>query len=254
MTMPKPAPSDPPPRPPAGLWPGLSLVAPLPGGARNVVWRARDGAGREWVVKSTAHCEAALAWLAPVQAAAQAAGLIVPEPLRDGAGRRAPGGWCAEPFVAGRPGTAADLAQLGPRLAAFHDAARALPARPGLPGMAGAPLPEGLAPDLAAALAAAFAPMAGAAIGAIHGDLNPGNLIMTPAGPALIDWDEARRDWLFLDEIAARPATPPEARAALGVEILSCLGPEPARAAALTQRLLALPPLGASPAAPRGQD
>lgn len=241
-------------RPPAEFWPGLSLVAPLAGGARNVVWHARDGAGRDWVLKSTGHAEAALAWLEPVHAAARAAGLRVPEAARAPDGRRAPGGWCAEPFLVGRTGTPADLACLAPRLAAFHAAVRDLPARPGLPGTAEAPLPADLRPDLAAALAAALAPMAGAAAGAIHGDLNPGNLIVTPEGPALIDWDEARRDWHFLDQIATRPASDPEARAALAVEILSCRGPEPARAAELTQRLLGPAPLQASPADRRRQD
>ena len=240
--------------PPAGIWPGLSAIRPLPGGARNSVWHARDTAGRDWVLKSTTHSEAALAWLDPVFAAARGAGLIVPEPARTPDGRRAPGGWCAEPFVEGRPGTPADLVRLGERLAAFHAATRALPPRPGLPDAAEIALPDGLSSSVKAALRSALAPMNGAATGAIHGDLNPGNLIETPTGPALIDWDEARRDWLFLDQIATRPASPAEARAALAVEILSCLGPEPERAAELTQRLLTLDPLDASHAEGRAQD
>ncbi len=257
MTTGTPHAANPPPsapRPPEGLWPGLVPIAPLAGGARNAVWSARDADGRDWVVKSTGHSEAALAWLVPLHAAARAAGLRVPEPLRASDGRRAPGGWCAEPFLVGRHGTPADLARLAPQLAAFHAAVRDLPARPGLPGAAEAPLPAELPSDLAAALATALAPMAGAAVGAIHGDLNPGNLILTPEGPALIDWDEARRDWHFLDQIATRPASDPEARAALAVEILSCRGPEPARAAELTQRLLDPTLLQASPAERRRQD
>lgn len=258
QTPPQTPPQIPPLRPPAGLWPGLSLIAPLPGGVRASVWRARDAAGRDWVLKSTGLSEAALDWLTPVQAAARAAGLICPALCRSADGRRAPGGWTAEPFVQGRPGQAADLASLAPRLAAFHAGARALTARAGRPALGAGPLPEDAAPGSppgpapgsppgplprlgAAALRAALAPMAGAPEGVIHGDLHPGNLILTAEGPALIDWDEARRDWLFLDQIAARPPTAAEARAALAVEILACLGPEPERAAALTQRLCAAP-------------
>lgn len=227
---------------PATAWTGLRPERRLAGGARAEVWLARDSAGAGWVLKSTAHSEAALEWLAPLHAAARAAGLAVPALCRHGSGRLAPGGWSCEPFIAGRPGSAADLAALAPRLATFHAAARALPPRPGLPGVAeGAPRPADLPPELATALLAAFAPMVGAPTGAIHGDLNPGNLIVAETGPALLDWDESRRDWLFLDEICTRTPSPSEARAALAVETLACWGPEPARAQALTQRLFAAP-------------
>lgn len=219
-------------------WPGLRPLGRLQGGARAEVWRAEDAAGGQWVLKTTQHGEAALAWLAPVQAAARQAGFVVPGLLRSPSGLWAPGGVTCEPFVPGRAAGPADLPALGPRLRAFHAAALALPPRPGLPALAfGADLPADLPAPLAAQIRAALAPVAGAAAGAVHGDLNPGNVILTEAGPALIDWDEARRDALFLDEIATRPASDAESLAALAVEILSCWRPEPARARALAQRL-----------------
>jgi len=223
---------------PAGLWPGLQPLRALAGGARAAVWLAEDARGKRWVLKSTLHGEEALDWLGPVQAAARAAGFAVPELARDPAGHLAPGGWTAEPFVAGRPARPEDLPGLAPRLAAFHAATAALPPRPGLPGAAeSAPFPDDVPSPLADLLRAALAPMRAAPRTAIHGDLNPGNVILTEAGPALIDWDEARRDWIFLDQIATRAPTPAEARAALAVEILSCWRPEPARARALATRL-----------------
>lgn len=249
------------PLPPADLWPGLTVIAPLTGGARNTVWRARDAAGSDWVLKSTSHRAEALEWLVPLHAAARSAGFVVPQmawrPVQTAASGAASGhvaGWTCEPFLPGATARPADLTTLAPRLARLHACAAALPPRPDLPGACDAPLPADLSPDLVRALRAALAPMAGAPVGAIHGDLNPGNLLFTPEGPALIDWDEARRDWLFLDQIATRPPTPAEARAALAVEILSCLGPEPDRAAELTQRLLRAPPPEASPAAPPAQE
>lgn len=225
---------------PPRSWPQLRVLRPLAGGARAAVWLAEDAQGAHWVLKSTGHGAAALQWLGPVQAAARAAGFIVPALRVDASGQRAPEDWTAEPFVEGRPATAGDLPGLGPRLAAFHAATATLPPRPGLPGAAeGAPFPADLPAPLAAALNAALAPMREAPLAAVHGDLNPGNLILTAAGPALIDWDEARRDWRFLDEIATRTATPDEARAALAVEVLSCWRPEPARARTLARRLQA---------------
>lgn len=224
--------------PPPDLWPGLTPLRRLEGGARCAVWLATDRAGAEFVLKSTTHSEAALAWLGPVHAAARAAGLLAPALLRAANGELAPSGWSCEPFVPGRPALPADLPALAPRLAAFHAASAALPPRPGLTGTAeGAAFPTDLPADLAQALRAALAPLHGAPRAAIHGDLNPGNLILTTEGPALIDWDEARRDWRFLDTIATRPASQAEARAALAVEILSCWHPEPARARALARRL-----------------
>lgn len=231
----------------AQFWPGLSPLRPLPGGARAKVWLAEDSRGGQWVLKTTLHSEPALDWLAPVQAAARQAGFVVPGLVRSPSGLWAPGGVSCEPFVPGLPAGPADLPApfapiSAPRLRAFHAKAQALPPRPGLPGLALATalatdLPADLPAPLAADLRAALAPMAGADIGTVHGDLNPGNVILTKDGPALIDWDEARRDALFLDEIATRPPSDAESLAALAVEILACWAPEPARARSLAKTL-----------------
>lgn len=80
-------------------------------------------------------------------------------------------------------------------------------------------------PRLVARLRAAWTACADAPVGPIHGDLCAGNLIVTPGGPALIDGDEARSDFRFLDEIAARPATPSGASAHTAFEIAARAAP-----------------------------
>lgn len=214
-------------------------LEPIGAGARNAVFRCGD-----LVLKSTRRSEAALRWLTPVQAAARRAGFVISDSVPARNGRLIAGNWTAERFLPGRPAEGGELAALASRIAAFHRAARWLPPRPGCPGMA-ALLRVGRGGDvalpamprpLAKAIRAAFAAVAGTAQGVVHGDLNPGNVILTAGGPALIDWDESRRDALFLDRAALglrlRPA---ERRAALAWEIACCWGPEPARARRLAR-------------------
>ena len=225
-------------RPEISAWPDLRLIGPLAGGARNAIWRAEGPDRRSWVIKSTSHSEAALRWLLPVHDAARHAGIVVPALCENSNGLLAPMGWTCEPVIEGPLASAADLTMLAPRLTAFHQLAAKLPPRPGLEGYCTNPVrPADLPSGLAGRIDAALAPMATAATGTIHADINPGNVILTEAGPALIDWDEARHDWLFLDQITTRQASPPEARAALACEILNCWNPEPERARSLAARL-----------------
>ena len=92
----------------------VTVLAPLPGGHRNPVWRVAR-AGVALVAKHTTRSESALRWLIPVQEAARAAGFTVPALLPAGDGRLVAGGVTLEPFVEGRPGQAADLPALAPR-------------------------------------------------------------------------------------------------------------------------------------------
>lgn len=54
---------------------------------------------------------------------------------------------------------------------------------------------------------------------AIHGDLQPTNILIGTDGAALIDWDEARVDYQFLDELCWRAPTDTERSAHLAIEI-----------------------------------
>lgn len=139
-------------------------------------------------------------------------------------------GWTLEPFLQGRPGTAADRASLD--LRRFRAAARGLPPRP-----SPAPrLPHGWT----------RLTRLGGLTGPIHGDLHPGNLLRTNAGIAVIDWEEARIGPLAVDDAA--PGSPDHARA----ELAACAAAEPDRSRALARGLLARPPRRRRPLHERG--
>ena len=86
--------------------------------------------------------------------------------------------------------------------------------------------------DLVVALRAAWARMTGAEV-ALHGDLRESNILMTPQGPALLGWNNARRDLAIYDAGAVQTASPPQIRARLAWEIACCWTLEPTRAKAL---------------------
>lgn len=219
---------------------GLSApLEPIGAGARNAVYRCADT-----VLKSTRRSEASLRWLGPVHAAARRAGLIVPEPMRTNGGHLVHEGWTAERFLPGPLATRRDLAALGVSMSRLHDLTRHLPARPDMPGMAeilttgkGGDLDLSQMPsDLVDEVLAAFSAVKDSETGAIHGDLNPGNVILTESGPALTDWDESRRDALFFDHAALnKPVTAAQSRAALAWEIACCWQIEPQRARRLAR-------------------
>lgn len=77
-------------------------------------------------------------------------------------------------------------------------------------------------PALARACRAALAPVAGRGQAAIHGGLNPGNVLIPAEGPpALLDWDECRLDKPLLDRaaLAGGPVPPALERARIAWEV-----------------------------------
>jgi hypothetical protein len=210
-------------------------IRPLPGGHRNQVWLV-DTPGGLAVAKSTRHGAKALGWLAPLQAAARVAGFIVPAFRHLSDGGLLANGWTIEDWLPGPAFAATDIATLAPRLRAFHAATPAMPQRPGLHSLPDAPTAH-LPPDIAALCRSALHPFAGQPTRAIHGDISASNLIHTPDGPALIDWDEARVDLAILDLIHVRPADPAEIRAHLAGEVITGWAVEPAHAQACARRL-----------------
>ena len=223
----------------------LAPVRPLPGGHRNAVWLVQ-GEGGLWVAKSTRRTEAALAWLAPLQDAARMAGFVVPD-LRQTKRGHAPEGWTLERHVTGTVPSARDMNALSPMIAAFRGQQPRLPQRPGfcsLPDLlhlshGGDIALEDLPQEVRTLCRAAWHPFANAPVLPIHGDLTASNILMTAQGPALFDWDEARVDLPFLDEIALRPLSTAETRAHLALEIASGWRLEPERAPSLFPRLRA---------------
>ncbi|MEH7826526.1 phosphotransferase [Gemmobacter denitrificans] len=223
---------------------GATPLHPLSGGHRNAVWRA-DLAGRPMVAKSTRRSDAALRWLFPLQAAARQVGFIVPHLIETPSGP-APNGWTLEALVEGHAATAPALAALAPRISAFHATTGDLPQRPGFASCRELPqvLRGGdidltqLPNEVGEICASAWRGLAGTDC-AIHGDLCAANIILGPDGPALIDWDEARKDLPFFDLVATSPMSADQKRAHLAWEVASCWQAEPTRARALLLELRA---------------
>ncbi|MFZ5964195.1 phosphotransferase [Thalassococcus sp. BH17M4-6] len=209
-------------RPDLSRWGVSAPLRPLPGGARNRVFRT-VGLDRDLVFKSTRRSPEALKWLDPVQEAARVAGFHVPGLIPSLRGHLAESGWTAEPLIPGLPATRSDLAGLSPRITAFHLLTSALPQRPGFASAAdllsqdrGGDIDLSIMPTgLVTALRAAWRPILDHPTCAIHSDLNPGNVILTEDGPVLLDWDEARRDAPLFDLACLGPSNPVADRAAV---------------------------------------
>ncbi len=216
----------------------VTLVAPLTTAPSQSVWRVELD-GRAMVAKATRRDQAALAWLLPVQAAARAAGFLVPE-MRATPRGFAPSGWVLETFMDGRPTLPVQMHALHPMLRALHRMAGAVDQRPGFAStrdlmardLGGDVNLAQMPADLVVALRAAWARMTGAEV-ALHGDLRESNILMTPQGPALLGWNNARRDLAIYDAGAVQTASPPQIRARLAWEIACCWTQEPTRARAL---------------------
>ncbi len=218
--------------PPASL--GLHPRRRLTGGHRNTVWLC-EGPNGAVVAKSTCRTEAQLRWLAPLHAAARASGFQVPAQHPAPTGQLSHHGWTLEPWVEGPAARPADMRALAPHIRAFHTLCPPLTQRPGF-----AALPDlltqtrsgdtdltALPAEVLSHLRSTWAAVAHVPAHAIHGDLGPGNLILTASGPCLIDWDEARVDLPFLDLIHAAELPPAAQAAHCALEIASCWQAEP---------------------------
>ncbi|MBW6417277.1 phosphotransferase [Celeribacter sp. PS-C1] len=231
--------------PPIHLWGISAPLEPLGDGHRNTVFRTSELA-QDLVFKSTRRSEAQLKWLAPVHDAAEAAGFTVTRLIAAKNGRMAAQGWTCEPFIEGRPFQPEDLPQIADQIDAFHRHAAGIAQRPDfcsssdlLTETSGGDVDLCALPaDLIALCRKAWGALKGE-IDVIHGDLTAGNLIHTEAGPALIDWDEARVDYLSFDTLRTRPASASasEKSAALAWEVASSWTLEPEHAA-LVERVL----------------
>ena len=195
----------------------------LEGGFRNEVHLV-ERAGELVVTKTTRRSAAALAWLEPVQALAREAGFVVPSFIRSERGRMLENGCTLETFVKGRAVTAAEARQALPLIVRFHALSANWAQRPGfaaaedlLHGERGGDADlSTMPPDLVERCREAWRPLVGRPRAAVHGDLNPANLLKTPQGLALVDWDEARADAPAFDTFTLnREEVPPELKAAL---------------------------------------
>lgn len=203
-----------------GAW-GAEVLGPMTGGARSQLWRV-EVAGRPCVARRVTVGEASLRWLARLQAVALSQGLRLAPMLPAPSGALTVGGWTVEPWLEGRPGTAADLPELRRGLGRMHRASRRFPARPGFVTR----LPLRL-------------PSPGGEVAAVHGDVHPGNVLrLSGGGLALIDWEEARLGDIRLDLGFPRNAAGRAAHVA--AEVAACWRVEPERARRMARILRAI--------------
>lgn len=191
------------------LWGGNACrLRRLTGGAANDVWSLRIG-GTLAVARLGRRSDADLAWEAGLMRHLDRAGLAVPLPIPAADGRLSVGGLTVMTWVEGiPPATAADWRRVAETLRRLHRLTPGWPQRPGWRSSGDLlSATTGTRIDLAAMPAegvarcrAAWARLAGRPTSVVHGNpANPGNVRMTAAGAALIDWDEAHVDVPDLD-------------------------------------------------------
>lgn len=227
----------------------FKVLRQLEGGHRNLSLLVQRSDDALFVAKTTTRSDAALAWAARLQAQARQIGIETPVYIPAPNGTYTNNGLTLEPFVEGRPARAEDLASLRPSLARLRKATSNWPQRPGFASATallsietGGDVDLNLMPThIAAACRAAWQKLAGRRETAIHGDLNPSNLLIGAGGqPILLDWDEARRDSPLFDLAALGYPSKVLAHAALAWEVAVGCQTEPAYAKSLAHRLLEL--------------
>jgi Ser/Thr protein kinase RdoA (MazF antagonist) len=194
-------------QPSVAPWRGVELVEPLTGGNRNQVYLARRG-GRRLVVRTSTRSAEALDWEIRLLEFLAAAGLAVPVPLPGDDGRPQADGVMVTDFIDGRPPRdAAEWRLVVDVLARLHETTRGWPQRPGfastrqlLTGDRGGDVRlDAMPADGAAAVRAAWRPLATGDECVVHGDVGGGNILVDGSRVTLLDWDEARVDVPWFD-------------------------------------------------------
>jgi Ser/Thr protein kinase RdoA (MazF antagonist) len=236
--------------PPIGLWGVEAPLAPLAGGHRNRAFRTA-GLERDVVFKTTRRLPEAIEWLAPVFGIAEGSGFAVPWAIKSRTGRYVEHGWTCEIFIQGRAFRDAEMRHVRAPMLRFHAATKAVAQRPGFLAagdfihcdVGGDVDLRGMPADIVAACRAAWSRIAERPVCAVHGDLNPGNLLWTADGKiALLDWDECRVDAALFDGAAIGWDRDEERLAVLAWEVACSWHLEPAYARHLAAKLPLSPP------------
>ena len=194
-------------RPPTEKWAISTELVPLPGGHRNAVFLSTN-LTQNVVFKSTRRSPASLEWLSKVHERARHVGFVVPRLLKSNTCNLIEDGWTCEEFIEGVQIEPRDLRCIAPNVRRFHKAASYLPQRPqfqsskGLLSVStGGDVDLNKMPgELVQKCRDAWRAVASRDESIIHGDLNAGNVLVTPEHRfALIDWDECRRDLVLFD-------------------------------------------------------
>ena len=183
---------------------GVELLA---GGVANQVWSVRVN-GDLAVGRLGVRSEADLGWETELLHQLDREGLTVPVPIPTTDGRLFADGLVVMTSVeGGPPQTQADWRRVAVVLGQLHRLTQGWPQRPGwrsstdlLHAETGTRIDLGAMPaEGVARCRAAWARLTAGQRCVVHGDPNPGNIRMTAAGVALIDWDEAHVDVGDLD-------------------------------------------------------
>jgi Ser/Thr protein kinase RdoA (MazF antagonist) len=192
----------------------VTRVEPLTGGVANQVWSVRLK-GQLAVARLGARSAADLAWETDLLRYLDGEGLTVPVPFETLDGRLFADGLVVMSYVEGAsPETEADWRRVAQMLRHLHRLTRGWPQRPGwrsstdlLDVEAGTKVDLGAMPrEGVARCRAAWARLAGRETCVVHGDPNPGNILMTADRVAMIDWDESHVDVPDLDLVLPQNA------------------------------------------------
>lgn len=182
-------------------------IGPLSGGVANDVWSVRLR-GRLAVGRLGRRSDADLAWETKLLEFLNHEGLTVPIPIPTSDGQLFADGLMVMKYLeGGPPATKADWCRVADTLRQLHQLTKGWPQRPGwrsstdlLHAETGTKIDlTKMPPEGVTRCRAAWARLIGRQTCVVHGDANPGNVLMTADSVALIDWDEAHVDVPDLD-------------------------------------------------------
>lgn len=190
------------------LWgSAVSRLERLTGGVANDVWSVQIN-GQIAVARLGTRSDADLAWETGLIQHLDQHGLTVPVPIPMIDGRLFVNGLVVMGYLEGaKPETESDWRRVAATLRKLHELTQGWPQRPGW--RSSSDLLEAdhgtridltrMPPDGVARCRAAWARLVGRGACAIHGDVNPRNVLVTTERVSLIDWDESHVDVPDLD-------------------------------------------------------
>ena len=225
-------------------WGEWQVLRELEGGYRNKVYLVKNG-DELAVAKTTGRSKEALEWLEPVFDSAEEAGFVVPRFIKTKNGNISFEGITLETFIEGKAFTSEEMPVILPLLERFHHKTADVAQRPDFASSLDllreprggdvnlSHMPKGLVKRCRDAWEA----LEGHPQSAIHGDINPSNLLhMSDDRVALLDWDEARVDASIFDMSFIKTSEDLR-RAFLAWEVATCWLVEPSYAKTLALNL-----------------
>lgn len=189
------------------------------GGVANQVWSVRVG-GRRAVARLGSRSDADLAWETELLVHLDREGLNVPTPIPTQDGRLFVDGLVVMKYLEGcPPKTEDDWRRVAGTLRRLHELTLGWPQRPGWRSSTDLIHAEkgtridltAMPPEGVARCRAAWSRLVGRQTCVVHGDTNPGNILVTANSVALIDWDESHADVAELDLVLPHNAAGLEA-------------------------------------------